>query len=81
MIVEWKVRLTYPPQLLERPLIYELIQQFGLLTNILEAHVNSDVGWLIVAVRGEREMVQQGVKWVSEQGVEVEIIAKSEEAV
>ena len=79
MIVEQRVRLTYPKHLLGQPLIYQLIQQFDLLTNIVEAQVTTKEGWLILAVRGEREQVQRGLAWMSEQGVEVEVLSEIEE--
>lgn len=79
MVIERRVRLTYPQHLLDQPLIYRLIRQFDLLTNILEARVSAEEGWLVVAVRGERERVQQGLAWMAEQGVQVEILAEIEE--
>ena len=75
MIVERRVRLTYPQHLLDQPLIYQLIRQFDLFTNILEARVSAEEGWLILAIRGERERVEQGLRWMTEQGVQVEILA------
>ncbi len=81
MIVERRVQLTYPQHLLDQPLIYQLIQQFDLLTNILEARVTAEEGWLVLAVRGERERVEQGLSWLTEQGVQVEILAEIEEGV
>jgi len=75
MIVERRVRLTYPQHLLDQPLLYQLIQQFDLLTNVLEARVTAEEGWLVLAVRGDRERVQQGLEWIAEQGVQVEILA------
>jgi len=79
MIVEKKVRLNYPKDLLDQPLIYGLIRQFDLLTNIVEARVTPEEGWLVLAVRGERERVQQGLAWIAEQGVQVEVLAEMEE--
>jgi ABC-type methionine transport system ATPase subunit len=76
MIVEKKVRLTYPQHLLNQPLIYQLIRQFDLLTNILEAQVTAEMGRLTVAVRGERELVERGLAWMAEQGVQVEIMSE-----
>lgn len=78
MIVERKVRLTYPEHLLDQPFIYRLIRQFDLLTNILEAQVSGEKGWLVVVVRGECEQVQQGLSWIAEQGVEVETLSEAE---
>lgn len=79
MIVERKVRFTYPKHLLNQPLIYRLIRQFDLLTNILEARVTGEEGWLILTIRGERGMVQQGLAWIAEQGVEVELLSEIKE--
>lgn len=75
MIVERKVRLTYPQHLLDQPLLYRLIRQFDLLTNILEARVTAEEGWLVLAVRGDHERVQQGLEWMAEQGVQVKIVS------
>jgi len=79
MIVEWKVRLTYPKRLLGEPLIYELIRRFNLVTNIVEAQVTEQIGWLIVTVRGENEMIQKGLDWIVSNGVTVEILSRREE--
>jgi ABC-type methionine transport system ATPase subunit len=79
MIVERRIRLTYPQHLLDQPLLYQLIQQFDLLTNILEARVTAEEGWLVLAVRGEHERIEQGLSWMTEQGVQVKILAEFEE--
>lgn len=79
MIIERKVRLRYPQRLLDRPLIYGLMSDFHLLTNILEANVNAEQGVLLLAVRGEAHELQEGLTWMTEQGVEVEVLAESGE--
>ncbi|MDH7486790.1 MAG: NIL domain-containing protein [Anaerolineae bacterium] len=79
MIVEHKVQLSYPQHLLDKPLIYELIRQFDLLVNILEARVSAEAGWLVVGIRGEQERVQQGLAWIAGQGVQVEVLSEHKE--
>jgi len=81
MVIERRVRLTYPKHLLDQPLIYQLIRRFDLLTNIVEARVTAEEGWLVLVVRGERERVQQGLGWIAEQGVQVEILSEIEEEI
>ncbi len=81
MIVERKVHLVFPKQLLDRPLIYGLIQQFDLLTNILEARVTAEGGTMTLAVRGEQHKVEQGLAWMGEQGVQVQEMPESEEGI
>lgn len=79
MIVEYKVRLTFPQRLLDQPMLYELIRRYDVQTNILEARVDGTQGWLLLAVRGEDLRVLQGLEWLREQGVEVEVLSKLEE--
>jgi ABC-type methionine transport system ATPase subunit len=74
MIVEQKVRFIYPQHLLNRPLISMLARQFNLLTNILEAQVSSTQGWLVLLVRGEPVDIREGLNWIAEQGVQIEVI-------
>ncbi len=79
MIVEKKIRFTYPKHLLNQPLIYKLIREFDLLTNILDAHVTAEEGRLVLSVRGEDKQVERGLAWIAEQGVQVEVIAEGAE--
>jgi ABC-type methionine transport system ATPase subunit len=74
--IERKVYLTYPPHLKDQPLIYELIKKFDVVVNILEANVTPQEGRLLVAVRGEEQVVKEGLEWMSAQGVEVKEWAK-----
>ena len=76
MSIERKVHLTYPPHLVDQPLIYELIKKFDVAVNILEANVTLQEGWLLVAVRGEEQVVKEGLEWMSAQGIEVKEWAK-----
>ncbi len=79
MVIERRVRLIYPPRLLDQPLLYRLIRQFDVQTNILEAQVTPQEGWLVLAVRGAQEQVLQGLEWLEEQGVQVEMLGEVKE--
>lgn len=79
MIVEKQVRLIYPKEQLDQPLIYNLIRNYNLLTNILDARLDNESGWLIILVRGETTQVQKGLEWLKEQGIIVEILAERQE--
>jgi ABC-type methionine transport system ATPase subunit len=76
MSIERKVHLTYPPHLVDQPIIHEFIKKFDVVVNILEANVTPQEGWLLVAVRGEEQVVKESLKWVSAQGIEVKEWAK-----
>ena len=47
-----RVRLTFPEQLIPRPLIYEMGQEFQVVTNIRGAHVEEKVGWGVLELYG-----------------------------
>ena len=79
MIVEKTVNFTYPKHLLNQPLIYKLIREFDLLTNILDAHVTAEEGRLLLLIRGEDEQVERGLAWMAGQGVQVKVVAKGAE--
>ncbi len=70
-----RVRLTYPPDLLDQPIIYSLIKQFDLITNIRTAQVDSPHGgWLIVDLTGSPAAIERALAWAREQGVQVETL-------
>ena len=71
MPIERKVYLTYPPHLVDQPIIHEFIKKFDVVVNILEANVTRQEGWLLVAVRGEEQVVKEGLDWMSVQGIEI----------
>jgi hypothetical protein len=75
MMFECRVRFNYPPHLLNQPIIFDLSKKFDLEIKILEANVTPQQGRLLLSIRGEEEVVEQGLAWVSEQGVIVELWA------
>jgi len=76
MSIERKVYLTYPHHLVDQPIIHELIKKFDVVVNILEANVTPQEGWLLVAVQGEVQVVNESLEWVSAQGIDVKEWAK-----
>jgi hypothetical protein len=76
MVIEKKVRLTFPKEQLDQPIIYQLIRNFNLFTNILQAHLTSESGWLKVLVQGDAASVQKGLDWMVEQGVQVKVLSE-----
>ncbi len=78
-VVERTVRFTYPKSLLNQPLIHGLIRQFNLYTNITEAQVTKEGGYLIVLIRGSERAVQLGLDWMESQGVVIEILSEGKE--
>ncbi len=67
-----RLKLIYPPELVNEPVLYELIQQFGLLPNVRRADAGPQGGWLIVDLRGEDSKIEQALEWVRRRGIRVE---------
>jgi len=70
-----RVKFTFPTELIKEPVIHQLGQQFKLVTNIRRADVREDMGWVILELEGEETEIEQGIQWVSSQGVRVDPVS------
>ncbi|MEX0788358.1 MAG: NIL domain-containing protein [Anaerolineales bacterium] len=66
------VRLEYPPSLLGRPVIQDLVRRFDLAVNILQAQISMEEGWIEVHLTGEESEIARAVEWLAVQGLRVE---------
>lgn len=64
--------LTYPRNVIQRPVIYELGHKFKVVTNIRQASVTEDVGIVSLELQGERADIKRAVKWLEGLGIKVE---------
>ncbi len=69
-----KVWLTFPSDLVERPLIWEVAQKFRVVTNIRQASISKEIGLVGLELSGEAEEVQRAIDFFIENGVSVEPI-------
>ena len=67
-----RVKFTFPPDLVNTPVIYNMGKQFGVATNIRRANLSHDRGWVILEVVGNADDVEKSLSWAREQGVRVE---------
>ncbi len=71
-MAEQVVRLIYPPNLLNMPVINLLIRQYtDLEINILRAEVSPREGWLEVQFVGNSAKIESAIHWLNGQGIEV----------
>jgi len=71
-MVKRRVMFTFPPELIKEPIIYNLGQQFKVVTNIRRADVSEDRGWVVLELEGEEKDIKQGIAWVTAKGVRVD---------
>lgn len=67
-----RVKFTFPTELIKEPVIWKLGREFALVTNIRRADVTEDRGWVVLELEGEMAEIEQGIRWVEEQGVRVD---------
>ena len=67
-----QVMFTFPAELIREPVIYQLGQQFGVVTNIRRADVSANKGWVVLELEGEEKDISRGIAWVTEKGVRVD---------
>ena len=69
------VMFTFPQELIKEPIIYNISQQFNLITNIRRADVSEDKGWVVLELEGKKDDIEQGIDWMTSRGVRVDSIA------
>ena len=75
MMVKQRVKFTFLTALVKEPIIYQLGQNFDVVTNIRRADVREDMGWVVLELDGEDSEIQRGLDWVSAIGVRVDPVS------
>ncbi len=67
-----RVRFTFPSELIKEPVIYKLGTDFEIVTNIRRADVRDSMGWVVLELEGDDEIIKNGLDWVASTGVRVD---------
>ena len=73
MNAEVHIRLfvSFPEELVERPMIYELVKRFDVVPNIRRANVESHSGWVILELSGSPDARAAAIAYLEELGCSV----------
>jgi len=71
-----RVTLTFPPEKIREPVIYNIGHQFKIVTNIRSANVTENVGWVTLEIDGEEGEYLKALAYLKEIGVKVEPVEK-----
>ena len=71
-----RVRLTFPPSLIQEPILYRLVKDFDIVLNIRRADVQADYGWVALEMEAGEETLARGVAWLMDRGVQVDPIER-----
>ena len=66
------MRLTFPGDTLNDPIIYRLGQDFKVVTNIRRADVAEDSGWVELDFDGEQPEVDRALEYCRSRGIGVQ---------
>ncbi len=66
------VRLTFPGETLNDPIIYRLGQEYKVVTNIRRADVAQDSGWVELDLDGEPAEVERALEYCRSRGIGVQ---------
>jgi len=73
-----KVVIRYTADIVEQPLIYQLVKQYDLVFNILKARIfPRREGVIVLELTGTRENFDLGIRFLREKGLKVEPLSKS----
>ncbi len=63
--------VSFPETLVDRPIVYEMVQQFRVVPNIRRANVEEHTGWMILELTGGADELTRAVAWLRDTGCQV----------
>src|SRR3990167_9167268 len=76
-MVSKRIVLTFPHQLLDQPVVYKLVKDYGLIFNILQAKVTpKEEGLLVLELTGKESDYEKGMKYLLDLGVKIQPLSK-----
>jgi ABC-type methionine transport system ATPase subunit len=72
--MKFRVRLTFPQNLIKEPVIFTMAKEYDIMPNIRRARVTETVGEMVLELEGSEENLQKGIESLRQKGVEVEFV-------
>lgn len=66
-----RLYVSIPEELVDRPLVYELVKKFEVVPNIRRANVEEHTGWIVLELSGADGSIQAAIAHLTEQGCSV----------
>ena len=73
-MIEVRVRLTFPEELVRQPFIARLVRDHDVEPNIRRADVGEHEGWIICELGGDPAHVEEALGWLRSEGVRVDLL-------
>lgn len=76
-MIKRKLVLSFPENIVTRPITYKLVKEFNLEFNILRAEITPDMeGKMLIELRGDKVQIDGAIKYLEHTGVTVQEAAK-----
>ena len=72
-----KVRISFPEDKIREPVIYQIGQEYKVVTNIRRADVNEKTGWVDLELTGVLSEIERAVEGLKKKGVKVDPIERN----
>lgn len=69
-----RVKLTFPQDQIKEPILFTTAKKFDIMPNIRRARVTETVGEVVLELEGKEENINQGIDYMKQQGVDVELV-------
>ena len=72
------VRLTFPPEISDQPLVYNLVRRYDLEFNILQAKISPNKeGSLTLELSGKPDLYRAGIEYLRENKISARLVSRS----
>ncbi len=76
-MIKRKLVLSFPENIVTKPITYKLVKEFNLQFNILRAEITPDMeGKMLIELKGDKSQIDGAIKYLTHTGVTVQEAAK-----
>lgn len=76
-MIKRKLVLSFPENIVTKPITYKLVKEFDLEFNILRAEITPNMeGKMLIELRGDKAQIDQSIEYLTDTGVSVQEAAK-----
>ena len=72
-----KVHISFPEDKIKEPVIYQIGQEYKLVTNIRKADVTERTGWVDLELVGDPAEIERAIEGMKQKGVKVDPIERN----
>ena len=73
-MIDVRVKLTFPEDLVRQPLLARMARDHGVEPNIRRANVDDHEGWIVCEIAGEPNAIDGALQWLRDEGVRVDLL-------